>query len=209
MANIIIADDHVVMRQGLRALLSGVGGWQVVAEASNGFEVLPLVEQFSPDILILDVSMPNLGGIETIARLKHNENSPAILVLSAKDDYEVVNEAMEAGAKGFITKSASSDELKFAVNALLKGQTYLSPSVCGAMLTNAGNKDCSPLANLSHREREVMKLLAEGMPNRDVAKTLHISARTIDSHRANIMKKLGITSNAELVQIAIKHGLVE
>ncbi|OVE80023.1 hypothetical protein BVY02_01485 [bacterium J17] len=211
MAKIIIADDHIVLRDGLRSLLNQVEGWSVVAEASNGMEVVPLVEDHCPDLVLLDLSMPNLGGIEAISRIQKLSEKPAILVLSARDDSCSVNEAMKAGAKGFVPKSAGSEELHFAITAVLKGQTYLSPSVAEGLLTSREQEegDTSPISALSGREREVMKLLSEGRPNREVAKLLHISPRTIDSHRANIMKKLGLSSNAELVQVAIKSGLIE
>lgn len=210
MAKIIIADDHVVLRQGLKALLSLTEGWEVVAEAGDGFEVLPMVEKHDPDLLIIDLSMPNLGGIETIARLQRLTKKPYVLVLSARDDDYSVSEAMKAGANGFLPKTASQDELEFAARSVLKGQTYISPAVCQTMLhANAANGNSSQLASLSSREREVLKLLSEGHPNRDVAKLLHISPRTVDSHRANIMKKLSLSSNAELVQFAIKHGVIE
>lgn len=208
---VIIADDHVVLRQGLRALMEKGGLHSVVAEASDGFEVLPLVEQLLPDVLIMDLSMPNLGGLETLIRMQKLETAPGVLVLSARDDEQTVSQVLEAGAKGFVPKSAAADELLFAIQAVSRGQTYLSPSVCGAVMKgkSGSNESHSPLESLSSREREVMKLLSEGCPNRDVAKRLHISPRTIDSHRANIMKKLGISSNAELVQTALKYGLVE
>jgi DNA-binding NarL/FixJ family response regulator len=211
MAKIIIADDHIVLREGLTALLNSVEGWTVVAQASDGFEVLPLIEKHDPDLVILDLSMPNLGGVETISRLQKMREKPVVLVLSAREDDLSVNEAMGAGAKGYVPKSADSDELQFAIRSLLKGKTYISPTVASGVLNRdeETGKSTSPLTTLSSREREVMKLLCEGCPNRDVAKKLHISPRTIDSHRANIMKKLGVNSNAELTQLALKYGLIE
>jgi len=211
MLKIVIADDHVVLRQGLRSLLDQVEGWEVVGEANDGFEVMPLVESKLPDIVILDLSMPNLGGIETINRLQRLDKKPAVLVLSAREDDHAVGEAMKAGARGYVPKSSTSEELQFAIRAVLKGQTYLSPAVAAALLGRGdGNpSNTSPLAGLTVREREVMKLLSEGHPNREVAKVLHVSPRTIDSHRSNIMRKLGLNSNAELVQLAIKSGLIE
>lgn len=211
MLKIVIADDHVVLRQGLRSLLDQVEGWEVVGEANDGFEVMPLVETKLPDIVILDLSMPNLGGIETINRLQRLDKKPAVLVLSAREDDHAVGEAMKAGARGYVPKSSSSEELQFAIRAVLKGQTYLSPAVAAALLGRGdGNtSNSSPLSGLTIREREVMKLLSEGHPNREVAKVLHVSPRTIDSHRSNIMRKLGLNSNAELVQLAIKSGLIE
>jgi DNA-binding NarL/FixJ family response regulator len=212
MIRIVIADDHTVLRQGVRALLSSVDGWNVVGEASDGLEVVPLVEKHVPDVVIVDLSMPNLGGVEAISRMQKLKTKPQIVVLSAKEDDHSVTDAMKAGATAYVTKSSGVDELQFAIRAVLKGQSYLSPAVCSALLRSErmdGASGPSPLAELSSREREVMKLLSEGRPNREVAKILHISPRTVDSHRANILRKLGVTSNAELVQIAIRCGLVE
>lgn len=209
MHKIILADDHIVLRQGIKSILSQNPSFQVVGEASDGFEVLPLIEKFTPDIVILDLGMPNLGGIETISRIQKLSNKPAILVLSAKEDNVSVSDSIKAGAKAYVPKSSSGEELIAAVSAVLKGQSYISPTVAGAFIGAKQNPEGSPLGALSTREREVLKLLCEGKPNREVAKALHISPRTIDSHRSNIMKKLGAESNAELVQIAIRTGLVE
>ncbi|MCC6221189.1 MAG: response regulator transcription factor [Deltaproteobacteria bacterium] len=212
MASVIIADDHVVLRQGLRALLSSLENVEVVAEAGDGFEVVSLVQRYMPDILILDLSMPNLGGMEAISRLRKLKNDTKILVLSAHDDDSSVRAVMRAGANGFVPKTAKSSELEFAITAVLAGKNYLSPSVCSSILgfgINSREEDCSPLAVLTDREREVMKLLSEGERNKAIAKKLHISPRTVDSHRANIMKKLSANSNAELVHIALKHGLID
>jgi DNA-binding NarL/FixJ family response regulator len=208
---ILIVDDHIVLREGLKALLATHDDWKVVGEANDGFEVMPLFEELSPQLIILDLGMPNLGGVETIRRLKKASESTLVLVLSAKDDQQSVREAMKAGANGYVPKTSQSNELEFAISAVLKGQTYLSPSICDAMLLAPDEAEGggSPLGALTDREREVMKLLSEGKPNRDVAKALHISPRTVDSHRANIMKKLGVQSNAEIVQMALRHGLVE
>lgn len=208
MTKIVLADDHQVLRQGLRALLSNVPDWQIVGEASDGFEVVRLCDQECPDVVILDLSMPNLGGVEAIHRLMNRTRQPLIVVLSAKDDDFSVSDAIKAGAKGYVTKSSNAEELQFAIHSVLKGQTYVSPSVCGGLL-RANSDSGSALAALSSREREVMRLLSEGRPNREVAKLLHISPRTVDSHRANILKKLGVNSNAELVQLAVRHGMVE
>ena len=207
MVKLLIADDHAVVRQGLRSLLATETGWEVVAEACDGLEAVHLSEAHTPDIIIVDLTMPNLGGVEAISRLKSQKGAPAIVVLSAKEDEFSVSDAMHAGASAYVSKGSSADELKFAIKAVLKGQTYLSPSVCGAYL-KAESGGLSPVQELSSREREVLKLLAEGKPNRDIAKFLHISPRTVDSHRANILKKLGVNSNAELTQVAIRYGVV-
>lgn len=209
MIKIIIADDHTVLREGLKALINSIEDWQVVAEASDGFDVLTAVEKHQPDILILDLAMPKLGGIEVINRLKKITHHPKVLVLSAHDDETSAAESIRAGADGFIPKKSSRDELEFAIKSLLRGQTYLSPEVAaGVIHQQLSGEGHSPIETLSSREREVMKLICEGYPNRDVARMLHISARTIDSHRANIMKKLHCHSNAELTQLGIKYGLI-
>ncbi|MBL7663394.1 response regulator transcription factor [bacterium] len=205
---IVVADDHAVMRQALKALLGGMNGFEVVGEAKDGLELMPLVERESPDVVILDLSMPNLGGIETIARLRRVVNSPTVLVLSAREDDQSVREAIKAGAKGYLPKSVDAGELEFALRSVVNGDSYLSPKVCGAMMRPESNAE-SQVGLLSQREREVMKLLCEGQPNREIANKLHISARTVDTHRANIMKKLAVKSNAELVQLAIKFGVIE
>jgi DNA-binding NarL/FixJ family response regulator len=171
MVKVLIADDHAVVRQGLRSLLAGEAGWEVIGEAGDGLEAVKLSLSHSPDIIIVDLSMPNLGGVEAIARLKSEKCSPAIVVLSAKEDEFSVSDAMHAGAAAYVSKSSSADELKFAIRAVLKGQTYLSPSVCGAFL-KAESGGLSPVQELSGREREVLKLLAEGKPNREIAKFL-------------------------------------
>lgn len=208
MVQLLIADDHAVLRQGLRTLIESTEGWTVIGEAADGLEAVRLSNSLNPDVLVVDLAMPNLGGVEAIARLSREKGAPAIVVLSAKEDEYSVSDAMRAGASAYVCKSSSSDELQFAIRAVLKGQTYLSPSVCGAYLKTEGGVN-SPISELSSREREVLKLIAEGKPNRDIAKFLHISPRTVDSHRANILKKLGVNSNAEMAQLAVKYGVVE
>ena len=170
--------------------------------------MIPLVEAQAPDVVISIFAWPQLGGIEAIARLHKVANQPRILVLSAKDDDLSVGEAIKAGQMALFLRALPGDELKFAVSSLLKGQTYLSPSVCAAVVSGNG-ADESILNTLTNREREVMKLISEGIGNKEIAKLLHISPRTVDSHRSNILKKLGSSSNAELVKIAMKHGLIE
>ena len=206
---IVLADDHAVLRAGLREVLAHVAGWEVVAEATDGFEVLTMVNQHNPDVLILDLVMPNLGGLEALHRLKRTHPQVSVLVLSSRTDEVAAREAIQYGANGYITKASSPTELELAIKAVSKGHTYISPEVCAGVLSSSGSIRTSALSELSAREREITKLLCEGKPNRDVAKLLHISARTVDSHRANILKKLGLKSNAELTQLALREGLIE
>jgi len=209
MTTIILADDHKILRQGVKALLESVSGWKVIAQAGDGLELVRVIEQNIPDILVLDLSMPNLGGIETIVRLKRDYASIKIIILSGKDDEYSINEALKAGALCYVIKDSGLEDLVDAVQSALNNQPFLSEQIKDKVNLNKDCTETNPLASLSAREREIMKLLAEGNQNREVAKLLYISTRTIDSHRSNILKKLGVTSNAELVQIAYRYGLIE
>jgi DNA-binding NarL/FixJ family response regulator len=211
MPSIVIADDHVVIRQGISALISTWEGFSVVGEASDGMEVIKIVEKIQPDILLIDLSMPNLGGLEAITRITRSNKQVAIIVLSSHETANFVREALRAGAKGYVPKSSDMQELLLAMKAVLNGNKYLSPSIIDLALNN--NSDISneeQLVNaLSTREREIMRLLAEGKRNRDIAKMLHISHRTVDTHRTNILKKLDLSSNVELTRLATKAGMLE
>lgn len=201
MSRIVIADEQDISREGLRSLLSQIPGCEVLACVKNGKELFELLKNCNPDLLILNHSLPDLGGIASLEQLKR---SP-VLVLSNQNIQPMVMDAIKAGAKGYILKSTGLDEIEFAIKSILKGLVYITPQAANSLLNpNAENE----LHGLSLREKEVLKLLAEGIPNRDVAKKLHISNRTIDSHRSNIMKKLGAKSNSELVQIAMRVGLI-
>lgn len=199
---IIIADDHAVLREGLIALLSTQSDWKVVAEAQDGLELLEQVTSLSPNLVILDLAMPKLGGIAAIEQLQKLNNKPAILVLSASNDKHSAIEALLAGASGFIPKSAGHHELIFALESILKGQKYISPMVCAEVLEQKQSAIAkSKISSLSPRELEIAELLSAGSPNREIAKKLSISTRTVDTHRANILKKLGIASNVELARL--------
>lgn len=209
MGRVILADDHRVVREGLKALVETKTPHQVVAQAENGLELTPMVNTHKPDIVVLDLAMPMLGGLESLNRLKDLDQRPAVLVLSSKDDRSSVREAVKAGASGYVTKSSSQEELLAAIEAIIKGEHYFSPDVAKHLVDMDSPEDNPLYSKLSSREREVMKLLCEGHGNKFVADTLKLSTRTIDSHRANIMRKLGVESNAELVQEAIRWGLLE
>ena len=209
MGRVILADDHRVVREGVRALVESKSNHQVVAQADNGLELTPMVTSHKPDIVILDLSMPMLGGLESLNRLRDLDQRPAVLILSSKDDRSSVREAVKAGASGYVTKSATQDELLNAIEAVIAGDRYFSPDVMKHLVDIDASDENPIYEKLSSREREVMKLLCEGNTNKFVAETLKLSTRTIDSHRANIMRKLGIDSNAELVQEALRWGLVE
>ncbi|RMG40768.1 MAG: DNA-binding response regulator [Candidatus Dadabacteria bacterium] len=211
MINLIIADDHVVLREALCELLQSRGEYNVVAQATDGEELLDLLEKHSADIIIMDVTMPRLDGVEALQKLQGKSDAPPVLVLSANEGEKNIRAALKAGAKGYLPKNAGIEELEFAISSILNGQTYLSPSVTNSLMKagNVENALDNPLSVLTKREIEILTHLADGKPNREIAKMLHISIRTVDTHRSNILRKLKVKTNAELVKIAIANGLIE
>ena len=211
MINLIVADDHVVLRQALCELLAGRGPYNIVAQASDGAQLLELLSTHKPDLVIMDVSMPRLDGIKALTEIYSGDTPPPVLILSADEGEQNVRAALKAGAKGFLPKHAALDELEFAISAIVDGKTYLSPSITDSLMTNKGevkSPHTDPLAVLTKREVEIMRHLADGMPNREIGKMLHISTRTVDTHRSNILKKLNLRTNAELVKLAIQCGVI-
>jgi DNA-binding NarL/FixJ family response regulator len=212
MIRLLIADDHAVLRQALGEMLSAKGEYQVIAEAANGVEFLQALKENSADVVILDLSMPLLSGLEALRQLKEAQAPhPPILVLSADEEPHTVRAAFEAGASGFVPKNAGVQELEFAISSVLRGNSYLSPHVTAAMVARDGKGAAgdSPANILTKRELEIMVHLADGKPNREIGKMLHISTRTVDTHRTNILRKLNLRTNAELVKLAIGHGLIK
>lgn len=211
MINLIIADDHVVVRQALAEMLKKRGSFNVLAEASHGGELLDLLKNHKPDVVILDLNMPKLDGLQTLEKLGALGCAfPPVLILSAGEGERNVRAALKAGAKGYVPKNVGIEELEFAIQSILNGKTYLSPAVV-APLMNKGSGEVNlenPLSVLTKREVEILKHLADGKPNREIGKLLHISTRTVDTHRSNILKKLNLKTNAELVKIAISNGLI-
>ena len=213
MIRVVIADDHHLVREGLRGLLQKAGDVEVVGEAADGQEALDLVERLLPDVLVIDIGMPRLNGIEAVVRLRGLGVKTQAVILSMYEDETFVRQALRHGAKGYVLKRAGSEELLLAVRAASRGNTYLSPEVAGPVLTplvtdpetgGAGGR----LDNLTSREREVLQLIAEGHTNRAIAARLSISENTVQKHRASLMAKLNVHETAGLVRIAIKHGLV-
>lgn len=211
MINLIVADDHVVLRQALCELLAHRGPYNIVAQASNGEQLLKLLSTHKPDLVIMDVSMPQVDGITALSEIYRGTTPPPVLVLSADEGEKNVRAALKAGAKGFLPKHAALEELEFAISAIVEGKTYLSPSITDSLVADNGevkNPHADPLAVLTKREVEIMRYLADGMPNREIGKLLHISTRTVDTHRSNILKKLNVRTNAEIVKLAIQCGLI-
>lgn len=212
-AQILIADDHTILRAGLRSLLSMVSNFEVIGEADCGKSAILCAGQLKPDIIISDLSMPNSNGTEAIQRIKSRYPEIKILVLTVHKTEEHVHGALKAGADGYILKDDSSEELIQAINNILAGNTHLSSSICSNVvmgyLADTNNKaDSSPSEQLTIREREVIKLIAEGYKNKEIAEYLSISLKTVEKHRSNMMKKLDLHSTSSITSYAIKNGLV-
>ncbi len=207
---ILIADDHGVIRAGLRALLSGVPDLDVVGEASDGEEVLRLAPQLCPDIVLLDMSMPGLSGIEITRELRRGLPDLRVLILTIHEDIGLMREAVRAGAAGYIIKRAVDSELMNAIYTVSRGDLYVHPSMTRALLRGMlpRSDDDSPSTPLTPRELEVLRLIAQGNSNRQIGEILNLSVRTVDTHRANLMSKLGLRDRAELVKYANQHGLL-
>jgi two-component system response regulator NreC len=207
---ILIADDHGVLRAGLRALLNAEPDLEVVGEADDGDEALRLTRTLQPDIVLMDLSMPGCGGIEATQRLKELRPGVQVLVLTAHEDKELLQEAIRAGAAGYIIKRAAESELVNAIQAVARGDLYVHPAMTRALFasTPAEPKEThAAVESLTPREVEVLQLIAQGHTNRQIADLLTLSVRTVESHRANLMGKLNLHSRVELARYAIQHGL--
>jgi two-component system response regulator NreC len=209
---VLITDDHGVLRAGLRVLLNREPDIRVVGEAADGRQALQLCATLEPDVVLMDVSMPGDDGIETTRKLKASFPDVHVLILTVHEDSSLLQEAIRAGASGYIVKRAAESELVDAIRAVARGQTYLHPTMTHAVLVEAalvsGPKD-DPDSVLSPRERQVLRLIARGHTNPQIADLLTLSVRTIESHRANLMAKLDKHSRVELVRYAAQHGLLD
>ncbi|MCF8111031.1 MAG: response regulator transcription factor [Desulfobacteraceae bacterium] len=211
---IVIVEDHRLFREGLKAMLDGIKDLEVVGEAEDGLEALDILRENPPDLLLLDLSMPRLGGISVLNEVKRLHPQVAVLALTIHESDQYVLEAFNAGVNGYCIKDASREELLVAINSVLKGRTYISPGIADNVLEGyiEGRKRMKTRSvwdSITRREREVLKLLAEGYLNREIAEMLHISTKTVEKHRANIMNKLDLHSTAALTSFAIEQGLVE
>jgi len=210
MINVILADDHQIIRQAIGELLESSGRYRVVANVENGEDLLKVLEKKSCDVLVIDIAMPKIDGIKVVKHLREHSILIPVLALSANDDAKSIKAILQAGANGFVPKTSSLQELDFAINAIMRGNAYISPSVTDRMMhpESVTSKTNSAISVLTSRELEIMRLLAEGKPNREIGGILHISTRTVDTHRSNILKKLGFKTNADLVRLAISEGLI-
>ena len=207
---ILIADDHRLLREGLRALLER-DGFHVVAEADNGRSAVRLAKQLQPDIVITDIAMPDLNGVEATRQISAEAPRSKVLALSMHTQSRFVLGILEAGASGYLLKDSAFEELSVAINAILKNQIYLSPAIAGVVvrqsLGHSLSKSGSSQSELSKREREVLQLIAEGKSTKKIAAMLHISVKTVETHRKQIMDKLDIHSVAELTKYAVREGV--
>ncbi len=209
---ILIADDHTILRAGIHSLLDMVPDFEVVGEVDNGKDAIHQAGQLKPDLILTDLSMPKSNGTEAIQRINSRYPNIKILVLTVHRTEEYVHAALKAGANGYVLKDDTSEELVNAINSIMAGDTYLSPGICnevvmGYLADPGKEKISSRLDLLTTREREVMKLIAEGYRNKDVAEYLSISLKTVEKHRSNMMKKLDLHSASGITSFAIKNGL--
>jgi two-component system, NarL family, response regulator NreC len=209
---ILLADDHHVMRQGLRMLLEAQEDFRVVAEAGDGLEAVKLVERLKPHVLIVDLMMPGINGLEVTRQVSHHSPQTRIIVLSMYGNEPYVLEALRNGAVGYVLKDADAAELLRAVHEVAAGRRYLSPPLSEhaieAYLQKAQDAVLDLYETLTTREREVLQLAAEGRTNADIAAVLYISPRTVETHRAHLMHKLGLHTQADLIRYALKRGIL-
>ncbi|MBI4463537.1 MAG: response regulator transcription factor [Acidobacteria bacterium] len=205
---VVLADDHVVLRQALKSLLEEAG-MHVVAEASEGREAVPLVSKLHPDIVVLDISMPLMNGLEAARELHQASPKTGTIVLSRHDADQFVIAALNSGVRGYVLKTQATNDLIQAIRQVHNGEVYLSPGVSRALIEAFLSKSGTPADSLSPRERQVLQLIAEGKSTKEIATHLFISVKTVESHRTRLMQKLNIHDVASLVRYAIRVGLVE
>jgi DNA-binding NarL/FixJ family response regulator len=210
---LLIAEDHTILREGLKSLLSANPDLEVVGEAEDGRRALKLANELSPDLILMDLSMPRMNGFEAIQEIKKQNPAVKIIVLTVHNTEEYILTTLQSGADGYVLKDATHDELLMAISHVLNGKRYLSPSVSekvivGYLEGKKSLKPASPWESLTQREREILKLIAEGFKNKEVADYLCISLKTVEKHRANLMKKLDLHNTSSLTVYAMEKGLI-
>lgn len=206
---ILLADDHAVVRQGFKMILGAEADMEIVGEAGNGREALELAEKWKPDVVVMDVAMPELNGIEATRRMTGSLPHTRVIALSMHKDSVYVREVLRAGARGYLLKDSGASDLVSAVRAVANGEGYLSPAVSNAVLDDYRKHVTNPIDLLSSREREVLQMLAEGKTNKEIAGVLNLSVYTVDAHRGHIMEKLNLHSISDLVRFAVRNGLCD
>jgi two-component system, NarL family, response regulator NreC len=206
---ILLADDHAVVRQGFKMILGAQSDMEIVGEAGNGREAVELAESLKPDIVVMDVAMPELNGIEATRRLSTSSPHTRVVALSMHKDNVYIREILRAGARGYLLKDSVAADVVNAIRAVARGESYLSPAVSNAVLDDYRKHVTNPIDLLSSREREVLQMLAEGKTNKEIAVVLNLSVYTVDAHRGRIMEKLNVHSINELVRFAVRNGLID
>jgi len=210
---VLLVDDHAILREGIKALLEKQDDIEVVAEAADGREAIPKAVQFRPDVVVLDISMPKMDGLESTRQMKRENPDIKVLVLTMHDNEEYFFQLLRAGASGYVTKKSVSRELVSAIEAVYRGESFFCPSMAKFLLSDFLRLDKAventSQEELTPREREIVKLIAEGYTNQQIADLLHRSVKTIESHRSNILRKLGIHDSIELVKYAVRKKLIE
>ena len=211
---IIIADDHTIFRQGLRMLLAQEDDMEVVGEAADGIEALELAKKLNPDIILLDIAMPNMDGVQVAGRIKKSLPRIKIIVLTSYSDDQFLYEFLKLGVSGFVLKDSASQELIYSIRKSHEGMVFFDPSVSKKVMekftqVSGGKSDFVNYGKLSDREKEVLRLVAEGCATKEVAEKLYISPKTVENHRANIMKKLNIRDRTGLTKYALRLGLID
>jgi DNA-binding NarL/FixJ family response regulator len=206
--NIVLADDHQMFRQGMRNILKEISDLKIIGEANDGYELLSLLKKLSPHMVILDISMPNIRGIEATREIKTSHHEIKVVILTMHNNMDYLTHAIAAGAEGYILKQEAGTELISAIETVRSGGVYISP-IFSVGLTDAFVKKCRgdeklPVESLTTRQREVIKLIAEGKTNKEIAELLFISTRTVEKHRAKIMEKLNLKATADLIKYAIR-----
>ena len=210
---VLVVDDHIIVRDGICTLLALAGDMEVVGEAANGREGLEKVAKLLPDVVLMDIAMPIMGGLEAIRRIRKEFNETKILVLTQYDDRDHVFPAIQAGANGFVSKTAASSELTSGLRAVFAGESYLSPSIAKLFVEDyqrvALTEDMNdPYEQLTDRERDILKLVVEGHKIRQIAEMLTITPKTVEGHKTSLMRKLGIHNKLELVKYALRRGII-
>jgi len=208
---VVLADDHVLIRAGLRALLHSLPNIEVIGEASDGHEAVDVIARHEPDVVIMDIGMPGLNGVDCTRRIVKQCPGTRVVILSMHANEEYVGRALEAGAMGYLLKGAEPAELELVLKAVMRGETYLSPSIAKHLVQDYlihRRAKTPPLPDLTARQREVLQLIAEGCSTKDIANRLKLSVKTIDTHRSELMHRLDIHDVAGLVRYAIRTGLV-